>query len=195
MPRRGRQSSSRLKRAHREAQSLARKFETQAFGKASENQFAGAASDFGDALSKPSADAFGTDFVGNGRDRKGIRIWRARANEIAEMRKKMSTEFESAIIKAIEKQNEARAIQATTLGMTTEAADKFRVKQELLNEATRYGVEITPTLTEKIAALAETHASFTQSIEALGPIFETGRPSRNTPSGSTSSTSSISRGS
>lgn len=63
-------------------------------------------------------------------------------------------------------------LQAETLGMSAEEANRLRYEQELLNEATRAGIKLTPQQTEELKGLAAQMAATEASTTALRDAFD-----------------------
>jgi len=57
-------------------------------------------------------------------------------------------------------------IEMRTMGLSTEAAEKMRFEQELLNQASRRGIEISAEERAELSALAEKYAALASSIES-----------------------------
>ncbi len=67
--------------------------------------------------------------------------------------------------KSIEKQIETLRIQAATVGMTTEAAARYRAEQQFLNAARDAGVKLGPAEKAQIEATAQAYAEATATLK------------------------------
>lgn len=68
---------------------------------------------------------------------------------------------------SVQKQIDAQKIEIATLGMTTEATARYRIEQQLLNDAKDNGIKLSVADRDKIAALADTYAKQADQLEKM----------------------------
>lgn len=66
-------------------------------------------------------------------------------------------------------------LEVATLGMTREAAERYRITQELLNKAANDNIDLTPRQTAELRLLAEQTAAVEESARQLKETYEFGR--------------------
>ena len=145
------------------------------------NPFAGSASAQTAALGDAASAAFGTDYMGQAGAAISTRAQQIAnrpsdkeakaAREEAERQAEAYRDITRSAGQFIDQQELARA----TLGMSTEAASRYRHEQELLNKAANDNIKLTPQQRAELAGLAASMAEAEEQTRQLTEIYDFGK--------------------